>query len=452
MNGELNDIFGGHKVVLDEENKQEEKVVEKDSSIDSINFNTNNNESTVNESNTTNETIKPIDEVNNNINTNENNEDTNNINKIKDSINDSNETIKPINEINDNVNINTNDNNEITNPINEDNSNNIKPIDDTDNKNIDNFDINNSNSNDINKSFSILEAYGENLTSKEYITNPAIAREDEIKKIILILLSPEKSVVLTGKAGIGKTAIVEGISYMIEKGEVPDAIKNYEIIKINTSSLLGSYIKDGVEESKLQTLINELKNKENIILFIDEVHTLVIESRNGEIDFINMLKPGLDRGSIKIIGATTTQEYEQFLLKDKAFLRRFEKVEVEEPDAETTVKILMGSVKKIEKNTNVKFPYSNWILEEVCRFLVNMTSEYKRVYETGARYPDVSLALLSKCFTYARFENSPNVTFKHIYLAIKNCTSVYDDVIRKEMPLFKEKFAEWLEKEKVEME
>ena len=317
--------------------------------------------------------------------------------------------------------------------------------------------VNNQNNNIINKNennneeFSILKAYGEDLTKKKYITNPAIARDEEIKKMVLILLSPEKSVVLTGKAGIGKTSIVEGLSYRIQNGDIPNALKNYEIIKINTSSLLGTYMKNGVEESKLQTLISEVINKENLILFIDEIHTLVTASRNGEVDFINMLKPGLDRGTIKIIGATTTQEYEEFLLKDKAFLRRFERVEVEEPDQETTVKILMGTLKKIEYATGVKFPYTNWVLELVCKFIVNMTSEYKRVYENGSRYPDVSLALFSKCFTYARFENSDVVTFKHIYEAIVNCTSVYDDVIKKELPVFKETFKEWLDKEKVEM-
>lgn len=164
-----------------------------------------------------------------------------------------------------------------------------------------------------------------------------------------------------------------------------------------------------------------------------------------------MLKPGLDRGEIKIIGATTTQEFEENLLKDKAFLRRFERIEVAEPDQETTVKILMGTTKKIEKSTGVRWPYTNWVLENVCKFIVDMTSEYKRVYENNSRYPDVSLALLSKCFTYARFENSDIVTFKHIYAAIKNCNSVYPDVVQKELVKFKEEFKEFLEKEKVEL-
>ena len=312
--------------------------------------------------------------------------------------------------------------------------------------------INNVSNNTNAPAFSVLNTYGENLTKKTYITNPAIARDEEIKKMILILLSPEKSAVLTGKAGIGKTSIVEGLNYRIQRKEVPNALLNSQIYKINTSSLLGTYSDGGNEVAKLQLLINEIMGKKDIILFIDEIHTLVTASKSGDIDFLNMLKPGLDRGDIKIIGATTTAEYEQYLLKDKAFLRRFEKIEVAEPDQETTVKILMGTLKKIEKSTEVTWPYTNFLLEQVCKFLVNMTSEYKRVYENGSRYPDVALALFSKCFTYARFENSDKVSFKNIYEAIKNCTSVYEDVIKKELVVFKEIFKEYLEKEKVEIE
>ena len=209
-----------------------------------------------------------------------------------------------------------------------------------------------------NNEFSILNRYAENLTKKEYVTNPAIARDDEINKMILILLSPEKSVVLTGKAGIGKTSIVEGLNYRIQRKNVPNALLNCNIYKINTSSLLGSIQKEGIEEAKLQVLINEIEGKKDIILFIDEIHTLVTASRNGSVDFLNMLKPGLDRGDIKIIGATTTKEYEEYLLKDKAFLRRFERIDIAEPDMDTTVKILTGSIKKIEKSTNVRWPYS----------------------------------------------------------------------------------------------
>lgn len=316
---------------------------------------------------------------------------------------------------------------------------------------MDNNDFMEYNPSPFSNRFSMLNTYAEDLSKKEYVTNPAIAREEEIKKLILVLLSPEKSAVLTGKPGIGKTAIVEGLNYLIQRKEVPNALLNTKIYKINTSSLLGTYTNDGVEDSKLQLLINEIMGKKDIILFIDEIHTLVTASKNGDVDFLNMLKPGLDRGDIKIIGATTTQEFEENLLKDKAFLRRFERIEIAEPDQETTVKILVGTTKKIEKSTGVRWPYTNWVLENVCKFIVGMTSEYKRVYENNSRYPDVSLALLSKCFTYARFENSDIVTFKHIYAAIKNCNSVYPDVVQKELVKFKETFKEFLEKEKVEL-
>lgn len=314
-------------------------------------------------------------------------------------------------------------------------------------------DVNNvEENNKTQKRMSVLENYGENLSKKTYITNPAIARDGEIEKTILTILTPDKSAILVGKAGIGKTAIVEGIAYKIQNGEVPNAIKDYDIIKVNTSSLLGTYINEqGIEELRINVLLKEVENSSNVILFIDEIHTLVIESRNSGIDFVNAMKPALSRGDVKVIGATTLDEYNQYLIRDKAFLRRFEKIDVSEPDAETTVKILMGSYPKIEKQTGVKLAYSSFVIENIMKFIVNMTSEYKRVYELGSRYPDNALSLLSKAFSYAKFDNSEFVTFKHIYKAIMNCQSVYSDVIKKEAIAFKETFKDFLEKENVDL-
>ena len=133
------------------------------------------------------------------------------------------------------------------------------------------MDINNSELKQ--KRINMLQMYGENFQEKQYITNPAIGRDEQIKQLILILLTPEKSAVLTGKPGVGKTATVEGLAYKIQKHEVPDILKDYQVIKLNTSALLGEDPVTG--EAKVQILIEELKNETKLILFIDEIHTLM---------------------------------------------------------------------------------------------------------------------------------------------------------------------------------
>ena len=210
---------------------------------------------------------------------------------------------------------------------------------------------------------SILERYGQNLVSKEYITDPAIGRDKEIKELILILLTPEKSALLVGKAGIGKTAIVEGLAYRIKNNMVPNALFGYDLYKINTTSLIGEYNIDNQAESRVDLLVKELEKREKTIVFIDETHLLVKSESQAGMDFANIFKAGLDRGTIKMIGATTTEEYEHFILKDRAFLRRFQKVDVLEADRDTTIKILMGTIPKYEKQMNLKIPYTDFIKE-----------------------------------------------------------------------------------------
>ena len=269
-------------------------------------------------------------------------------------------------------------------------------------------------------SVSILDLYGEELTKKTYITNPAIARDSEIKKMMIVLLTPEKSALLVGHAGIGKTAIVEGLAYLIQRNEVPNALRGYKIFKINSTSLLGKMEVDGREEMIVSLLVDELKSMEKTILFIDEVHTLIGGSQDGPMDLANILKPALDRGDIKAIGATTTQEYNTYVIKDRAFLRRFDKIEVVEPDIDTTVKILCGSLPKIEKQTGVKFKYNDYITEKLIRAIVEATSEFKRVYGLAAMYPDVSLSVLTQAFSNALYLNKKEVDILDVYNAIKN--------------------------------
>ena len=296
---------------------------------------------------------------------------------------------------------------------------------------------------------SILDIYGENLTDKEYITDPAICRDDEIKQCILTLLTPEKSALLVGKAGIGKTAIVEGLAYRIKNNTVPDALKGWSVIKINVASLIGTQTNEFDTQSKLDVIIREVSNRDKTILFIDETHLLV--NRSGGVDFANLLKPSLDRGSIKMIGATTLEEYETYILRDRAFLRRFQKIEVLETDKPTTVKILMGTIPKLEKQIGVKIKYQPFQAEKFMRFIVDMTDEYKRVYEISSRYPDICLAIVANAFTYALYDNEKVVTCKHFYKAICNAKSVYDDVKVKEIEKFKQEFADLITMEKVDL-
>ena len=313
-----------------------------------------------------------------------------------------------------------------------------------------NFEDNKSD-NEVN-TFSIIRNYGEDLTNKLYITNPAIGRDDEINKMILALITPDKGALLIGKPGIGKTAIVEGLGYRIQTGNVPDALKGWKIIKINITSLLGNSVSGAQSENRLDLLIRELKQSKDTILFIDEVHLLVNKATsNNNIDFANMLKPALDRGTIKMIGATTTEEYEAYILRDRAFLRRFIKIDIAEADEDTVVKILMGTYPKFEKQLGVKLDYTDFQKEKIFKFIVSMTTEYKRVYEIANRYPDICLTIISSAFSYAVFENTKTVKMKHIYKAIVNANNIYPDAKKKDIEKFKIEFKDMLEEENVDL-
>ena len=291
--------------------------------------------------------------------------------------------------------------------------------------------------------------YGEELTKKTFVTNPAISREEEIKRLIIVLLTPDKSGLLVGKPGIGKTAIVEGLAYLIQRGEVPNALKGYRIIKIPSTSLLGNITINGREELAIQVLVNELKSMSKVILFIDEVHTLIGGSQDGPMDLANILKPALDRGEVKAIGATTTDEYDTYIIRDRAFLRRFERIDVIEPDEPTTVKILMGSLPRIEKQTGIKFKYNDYVTQLLLESVVSATSEFKRVYGLSAMYPDVAFSVLTGAFSNALFNNKPYVEVVDVYEAIKNSKRIYPDSIVKELKLFREKFADVCAQEQI---
>lgn len=293
---------------------------------------------------------------------------------------------------------------------------------------------------------SFIKRYGVNFTEQKYVVNPAIGREKEIRELALVLLTPDKSAILTGKPGIGKTAIVEGLAYLIQRDEVPNALKGYTIIKVDTQALMGTVQETG--DSRVQTLIDEISENDNYILFVDEIHTLINATSESALDFANMFKTGLGRGGLKVIGATTSDEYERYILRDKAFTRRFQRINIEEPSQDLTVKIVTGVIPRIENSTGIKMGYTPFIQEKLARFIVELTSEYNRVYESAGRYPDVAITLFSQAFSEALFDNKSVVTVSHFRSAIRNSKAVYPDVINKFLIVFDEKFKDLIEEEK----
>ena len=295
--------------------------------------------------------------------------------------------------------------------------------------------------------FSVLKNYGEDLTAKAYVTDPSIARDEELKKLMMVLLTPEKSGLLVGKAGVGKTSIVEGLAYRILHNAVPVVLQGYKVIKINSSSLVGRINFNGRDEMVITLLVEELKNVTKTILFIDEIHTLIGNNGETSMDLANILKPAIDRGAIKLIGATTDIEYNTYVIKDRAFLRRFERIDVLEPNESTTVEILLRSLPKIEKLTGIKFKYNEYVTKMLLESVVSATSEYKRVYGLGAMYPDIAFSVLTAAFSQALFQNRQFVTALDVYNAIKTSKRIYPDSIIRELNLFREKFKDVVSQE-----
>jgi len=159
-------------------------------------------------------------------------------------------------------------------------------------------------------------------------------------------------------------------------------------------------------------------------------------------DLANILKPAIDRGAIKLIGASTDIEYNTYIIRDRAFLRRFERIDVSEPDEPTTVEILLKSLPKIEASTGIKFKYNEYVTKMILESIVSATSEYKRVYGLGAMYPDISFSVLTAAFSQALFQNRDLVTVEDVYNAIKESKRIYPDSIIRELTAFREKFSD----------
>ena len=233
----------------------------------------------------------------------------------------------------------------------------------------------------------VLEKYGRNITedAKKGKIDPVIGRDEEIRSITRVLSRKTKNnPVLIGEPGVGKTAIVEGLALRIIKGDVPSSLKDKTVWELDMASLVAGAKYRGEFEERLKNVLNEIKKSEgDIIMFIDEIHMIVGTGRTeGAMDTSNILKPMLARGEIHVIGATTLNEYRQYIEKDGALERRFQKIKVEEPNVEDTITILRGLKERFEIHHGVTIQDKALIAAATLsnRYITDRYLPYKAIY------------------------------------------------------------------------
>ncbi|ACZ33417.1 negative regulator of genetic competence ClpC/MecB [Chlamydia pneumoniae LPCoLN] len=243
---------------------------------------------------------------------------------------------------------------------------------------------------DKNEKLSALKAYGYDLTEmfRESKLDPVIGRSSEVERLILILCRRRKNnPVLIGEAGVGKTAIVEGLAQKIILNEVPDALRKKRLITLDLALMIAGTKYRGQFEERIKAVMDEVRKHGNILLFIDELHTIVgAGAAEGAIDASNILKPALARGEIQCIGATTIDEYRKHIEKDAALERRFQKIVVHPPSVDETIEILRGLKKKYEEHHNV------FITEEALKAAATLSDQYVH----GRFLPDKAIDLLDE--------------------------------------------------------
>ena len=250
----------------------------------------------------------------------------------------------------------------------------------------------------------ILEEYCENLTqrAKEDRLEPLIGREHDLDEMIAVLARRFKAnVLMVGDPGVGKTAIVEGLAQRISRNEVPEFLKDHEVWSLEVGSLLAGSKYRGEFEEKLKAVISALEIKKNCVLFIDEAHTMrgAGASGNSTMDFANMIKPAITKGVLKVVASTTWEEYYESFEKDRALMRRFHRLGIDEPSAETTEKILIGLSPRLEKFHNVMIDTEAMI----------MAVELSGRYIHDKKNPDKSIDLIDAACARQRVKDAGTV-------------------------------------------
>lgn len=275
-----------------------------------------------------------------------------------------------------------------------------------------------------------LDKYGEDLTSIPYLKDPSVGRKQELERIMKILLYPErdKSVIITGVAGCGKTALVKGLAYRIQKGDVPAPLKDLKIISIDTATMVAGTKYVGTLEEKMKKILDEASNDKNIIIFIDEIHQAISGGRaeGNDNTVAEILKPYLDYGKVRVIGATTEEEYAEHVESNTAFKTRFKKVAIKEPDYNTTYQVLDDLIEAYNKISYSKLNVSSEERHMIIDWLINSTKPTFRDYKDRASNPRLVLDILKEAYAIAAFNESEDVTIDHLIEALKNEDRLYE--------------------------
>jgi ATP-dependent Clp protease ATP-binding subunit ClpC len=271
-----------------------------------------------------------------------------------------------------------------------------------------------------------LKAFGRDLTkvAREGGLDPVIGRESEIERVIQILCRRTKNnPVLIGEAGVGKTAIVEGLAQEIASGNVPEILRDKRVVTLDLALMVAGTKYRGQFEERIKAVMDEIRKVKNIILFIDELHTIVgAGSAEGAMDASNIIKPALSRAELQCVGATTLNEYRKYIEKDSALERRFQQVKVDEPSVSDAIKILQGLQEKYETHHKAKFT------QDAIEAAVKLTSRYL----TARFLPDKAIDVLDEAGARARIATMTRP------LAIKELEAEIDRINRAKLAAISE--------------
>ena len=274
-----------------------------------------------------------------------------------------------------------------------------------------------------------LDKYGFDLTKDKYLKDPSVGREDKIREIEKVLLYPEKdkSIIVTGTAGCGKTALVKGLAYRIQKGDVPNALKNLRIISIDCAGLVAGTKYVGTLEEKMKNILEEASSSKDIVLFMDEIHQALGagKAEGNDNSVSEILKPYLDYGRARVIGATTDYEYSEYVSQDPAFKTRFKKIAIKEPDNAIVYQVLDDLIESYNKFSYSKLLVSDEEKDMIINWLMDSTIERNRDCRDKSSNPRLVLDIIKDAYALAALNDRTEVSMDDLENALMQEERLY---------------------------